>query len=122
MLFNTAVEAVRSAGTDDDNLSSASEIEPDEGSVTDGYSAADEDTSEDAKAESEGSEKGGAEKRAADTGTEAKEKAAAGKSSNVTAAEERKMPTSSLSRNPFPKRTPPRRASSMNRTAQVVGF
>jgi hypothetical protein len=84
--FNAALEAVRSAGTDSDNLSSASEIEPDEGSITDDYSA-DEDASEDAKAEFEGSENGGTEKKAADAGTEAKEKAAADKSSNVTAAE-----------------------------------
>jgi hypothetical protein len=80
--FNAALEAARSAGTDDDNLSSDSEIEPDEGSVTDGYSAPDEDASEDATAESEGTGNGGTEKKAADTGADAEEKAATGKSSS----------------------------------------
>jgi hypothetical protein len=89
--FKAALEAVRSAGTDDDDLSSDSESEPDEGSVTDGYSAA-EDASEDATAGSEGSANRGAEKKAADTGTDtgadAEEKAATGRSSsNDTEAE-----------------------------------
>jgi len=79
--FNAALEAARSAGTDDDNLSSDSESEPDEGSVTDGYSAAG-DASEDATAESEGSGNRGTEKKATDTGAAAEEKAATGKSSS----------------------------------------
>ena len=79
--FNAALEAARSAGTDDDNLSSDPEIKPDEGSVTDGYSAT-EDASEDATAEPEGSANRGTEKRAADTGTGAEEKAATGRSSS----------------------------------------
>lgn len=84
--FNTALEAaLGAAGTDDDNLSSDSEVEPDEGSVTDGYPAA-EDASEDATAGSEGSANRGAEKKAADTGTDtgagAEEKAATGRSSS----------------------------------------
>jgi hypothetical protein len=79
--FKAALEAARSASTDDDDLSPGSENEPDEGSVTDGYSAA-EDASEDVAAESEGSTNRGTEKKTADTGADTEEKAATGRSSS----------------------------------------